>query len=197
MTGVWGYAPLALIVTAGDVMSYPWANALMYRAAGSSVTVQQGNGGGGRDGRPAQEIKLGGLNELWARAETQVPAWQSISLRIPASNRAPVAFTIDSGNGIRPQTRGTLTLDRKTGEIRQWDPFGSNDPGRRLRTWFRFVHTGEYYGATGQTIAGVATAGGAFLVWTGLSLALRRLRTWLVKREAKVEKRETVEAAAR
>lgn len=196
VTGVWCFAPLVLLVAAGVVMSYPWANALVYRAAGSAVPAQQGNGGG-REGRPAQEIKLGGLNELWAQAETQVPGWQSISLRIPASNRAPLAFTIDSGNGIRPQTRGTLTLDRKTGEIKQWEPFGSNDPGRRLRTWFRFVHTGEYYGVAGQTVAGVATAGGAFLVWTGLSLALRRLRKWIAKREGKLENREAVELTTR
>ena len=85
VTGIWCFAPLVLIVAAGVVMSYPWANALVYRAAGSAVPVQQGNGnGGGREGRPAQEIKLGGLNELWAQAERQVPGWQSISLRVPA-----------------------------------------------------------------------------------------------------------------
>jgi uncharacterized iron-regulated membrane protein len=191
VTGIWCFLPLVLIVTAGVVMSYPWANALVYRVAGSAVPVQ-GNGGGregGREGRPAQEIKLEGINTLWTKAEAQVPAWQSISLRIPAGNRAPVVFTIDQGNGIRPQTRGTLTLDRKTGDVKQWETFDTNEPGRKLRTWFRFVHTGEYYGATGQTIAGIATAGAALLVWTGLSMALRRLRKWLASRPPAVQER--------
>jgi threonine/homoserine/homoserine lactone efflux protein len=40
----------------------------------------------------------------------------------------------------------------------------------------RFGHTGEAGGVIGETVAAVASLGAAFLVWTGLSLALRRLR---------------------
>jgi hypothetical protein len=36
----------------------------------------------------------------------------------------------------------------------------------------------------GQTIAALASAGGALLVYTGLSLALRRLFAWLSRRRA-------------
>lgn len=46
----------------------------------------------------------------------------------------------------------------------------------------RFAHTGEVAGVVGQTVAGLASLGGAFLVWTGISLALRRLRAWLGRR---------------
>jgi hypothetical protein len=38
----------------------------------------------------------------------------------------------------------------------------------------RPVHTGDL----GQSIAFLASAGGAVLVWTGLSLAWRRARSW-------------------
>ena len=48
--------------------------------------------------------------------------------------------------------------------------------------WSRFVHTGEYYGIVGQTVAGVASAAGVMLVWTGVSLALRRFAAWNVRR---------------
>jgi hypothetical protein len=43
----------------------------------------------------------------------------------------------------------------------------------------RFAHTGEVLGLAGQTIAGMATAGGTVLVYTGIALAFRRLRAWL------------------
>lgn len=59
--------------------------------------------------------------------------------------------------------------------------------GRRARSWLRFAHTGEFYGLTGQTIAGLASLGGAFLVYTGLSLALRGLAAWLKRRRAAEE----------
>jgi TRAP-type mannitol/chloroaromatic compound transport system permease small subunit len=37
-------------------------------------------------------------------------------------------------------------------------------------------------GVVGQTIAGLVSTGGAFLVITGLGLAIRRLRAWLGRR---------------
>jgi hypothetical protein len=42
-------------------------------------------------------------------------------------------------------------------------------------------------GLAGQTVAGIATGGGAVLVWTGLALAWRRWRAWVKRRrEARV-----------
>ncbi len=116
-------------------------------------------------------------------------------MRLAASDRAPVVFTIDASDGGQPQKRATLTLNRRTGEVEKWEPFASQDAGRRARTWFRFVHTGEYYGIAGQTIAGIASAGGALLVWTGLSLALRRLRSRLSRNASSAPPR-TREAVA-
>jgi hypothetical protein len=39
-------------------------------------------------------------------------------------------------------------------------------------------------GIPGQTVAGLVTAGGAVLVWTGLALAWRRWRAWMKRRAA-------------
>ncbi|HEX6214823.1 MAG TPA: PepSY domain-containing protein, partial [Vicinamibacterales bacterium] len=56
--------------------------------------------------------------------------------------------------------------------------------GRRARSWLRFAHTGEFYGLMGQTIAGIASLGGVFLVYTGFALAIRRLLAWIKRRNA-------------
>ena len=101
---------------------------------------------------------------------------------MPTTDAAPVVFTIDQGTGGQPHKRGTLTLDRATGSVVKWEPFSSNSPGRRLRTILRFAHTGEVLGLPGQTIAGVASAGGAVLVYTGLALSLRRFLSWRRRR---------------
>jgi sulfite reductase (NADPH) flavoprotein alpha-component len=42
--------------------------------------------------------------------------------------------------------------------------------------WVRGLHTGEALGFAGQTIAGLASLGGCFLVWTGFAMAWRRFR---------------------
>ena len=43
----------------------------------------------------------------------------------------------------------------------------------------RFAHTGEVLGIPGQTVAGLVSAGGVVLVWTGIALALRRFLAWI------------------
>jgi len=178
--GIWCVVPLIVIVGSGVVMSYPWANDLVYRITGSEVPQPSGPGRGGAGGRggPGRSgpaFETGRLNAMWAKAEQQVPEWKIITFRPPASPRAPIQFQIDSGDGGRPQLRGQLTFDRKTGDVTRWEPFSSNSPGRRLRTWLRFSHTGEAFGIPGETIAALASAGAMFLVWTGISLAIRRL----------------------
>jgi uncharacterized iron-regulated membrane protein len=113
-----------------------------------------------------------------ASAVALMPDWKTISVALPAGNAPRVILTLDSGDGGQPQKRATLTVDRRTGETVRWEPFSSQSSGRQARTWLRFAHTGEVYGLTGQTVAGLVTAGGAVLVWTGLALALRRFTAW-------------------
>ena len=83
-------------------------------------------------------------------------------MRLPDSPRRPVTFTIDTGDGGQPQKRSTLTVDRAAASVVRWEIFADQNSGRRLRSWSRFVHTGEAFGLTGQTIA---IDGGQHLAW--------------------------------
>jgi uncharacterized iron-regulated membrane protein len=80
--------------------------------------------------------------------------------------------------------RSTLTLDGTSGADLRWEPYVASSAGQKLRGWIRFAHTGELGGVAGEAVASVASAGGAFLVYTGVSLALRRLSAWRVRRRA-------------
>lgn len=179
--GFWCCVPLFFVVLSGVVMSYPWASDMVYRAAGNEPPAQGKGKGRDRGGRPHQAaVDLTGVDRLLERAEQHaaetVPQWRSISFQIPTGAQGPVSFTIDGSNGGQPQKRGTLQLNRKTSAVENWETYDRLDKGRQYRTWMRFIHTGEYYGLTGQTVAGIASAGGALLVWTGIALAIRRLR---------------------
>ena len=72
--------------------------------------------------------------------------------------------------------------DASTGEVVKWEPFVGQNFGRRLRAWVRPLHTGEAGGIVGQGLAGVGSAGATVLVWTGVSLAWRRLRSFRRRR---------------
>jgi uncharacterized iron-regulated membrane protein len=122
------------------------------------------------------------LDPLWTRAQAQVPDWRSISLRVPASPQAPAVFSIDAGDGGQPHLRSTLTLDSRTGDVIRVETFSDLTLGRRIRNTMRFAHTGEVLGIPGQTVAGIVSAGGAVLVWTGWALAWRRFRSWAGRR---------------
>jgi uncharacterized iron-regulated membrane protein len=180
--GSWSAIPLFFIVLSGVIMSYPWANDLLYRLTGNEPPAQQGPPEGAGQRAQAPSLSFDGLNQLWAKAEKQDPEWRSISIRLSSAVDAPVTFTIDRGTGGQPDKRSTLILDRKTGDVVRWETFSEQNPGRRLRSLARFTHTGEAFGLIGQTVAGIASFGGVMLVWTGSALVIRRVEAWNRKR---------------
>jgi uncharacterized iron-regulated membrane protein len=199
--GLWSCVPLFIVVLTAMPISFPWANAFVYRAVGEEPPQQGGRGGGGGDRaesrRSQDRPSVAGLNALWAVAERQVDGWRTINVRIPASDRASVVFAIDKGDGGQPQHRSTLTLNRATGDVVSYEAFVDQSLGRRLRSISRFAHTGEVLGIPGQTIAGLATAGAVVLVWTGIALTLRRFRSWVARRgKREIEAVTTRDASA-
>jgi len=136
----------------------------------------------------------GGVDAAWIAAQSQIPSWRTMTTRLASSTNAPVVIAVDEGYGGQPQKRTTFTVNRASGVVVKAEDFQSLSAGRRLRSWLRFAHTGEIYGLTGQTIAGLASAGGAVLVYTGLALVLRRLVAW-IKRRRSVDAFEQQQAA--
>ena len=212
--GVWCWVPLVLVVGSGVIMSYPWASNLLYTMTGSPLPPQPGVGGPGRGGPGKGDVKgpgrggpaagpgfgggfpgfgggppanWDGLDQAWPKAEQQVAGWKSIRVQGSANADAPLTFAIDRGDGTQPQLRGTLMVNRSTGAVMNWADFSSNSTGQQLRLLARFTHTGESLGVWGQTIAGLATVGGAMMVYTGIALSLRRLFAWRRRRKQQTE----------
>lgn len=190
--GIWALIPLFIVLLTALPMSYSWANDLVYRITGTTPPppVRRGDGpppGGrpseARSERPSAPAIGTGYDRMWSRAASQVPNWNSITARIAVSGREPMTFTIDAGTGGEPQKRSTLLLNPATAGVVKFETFADSNRGRRLRIWSRFAHTGEYYGVIGQTVAGAASAAGVMLVWTGVSLALRRFAAWNARRK--------------
>ena len=206
--GMWSAVPLFIVVVTALPISFPWANAALYRAVGETPPAAPG----ARTDRPEpvvarreaaaqpdtrrEALPLSGLDALMARAERQVPGWRTITLRLPTAPASPVTFAIDQGDGGQPHLRSNLTLDRATGRVLTYESFADQSLGRRLRSISRFAHTGEVLGLPGQTIAGLATAGATVLVWTGIALALRRLRAWIRRRGHTAAPAEKSQSAA-
>lgn len=185
--GIWAAVPLLVVVVGAVPISYPWASNAVYRLAGD---VPPAPGGGPAQGRAEPRgttpgaPSFAGLDAAWSTAQTAVTPWRAMTVRLGGASDAPFVFTVDEGNAGQPQLRHTITVDRRSGAIVAHERFGDLSAGRRLRSWLRFAHTGEYYGVAGQTAAGLASAGGAVLVYTGIALACRRWFAWMRRRAA-------------
>jgi uncharacterized iron-regulated membrane protein len=185
--GFWCAPALMVLTATAVIMSYTWANNLLYRVSGSPVPVARGRDAGpgnspaaGRGDRAGNEHQIPDeIDALWTRAEQQVPEWRTITMRWPARRNAPVTFAIvePSWNAF---ARSQLSLNVGTGDIVSWAPYAGNNLGQKMRQWARFAHTGELGGWPGQTVAAVACTGGVVPVVTGLALASRRLIGWSV-----------------
>lgn len=168
--GFWACIPLFVIIVSGTVIAYPWANALVFRLAGETPPPQKD----GKPKKPDAPRNLTGIDSALTAVKAANPDWQTILLTIPSGKTATFAVS-DSHRG-RPDLRRQITVDLASSQILKTEGFESQSPGRQARTWLRWIHTGEAGGLPGQTIAGLAAASAAMLVWTGFALAWRRFR---------------------
>ena len=190
--GFWLALPLFFVVISATVISYPWASNLVYRLAG----VEPPRPASAQTARPQSPqrpvLDLAPVDTLIKNAQNHVSNWRSMNVRLPSDRETEVTFTVDEGWGGQPQLRTTLVLDKASGDVNRSQSFKDQNAGQRARSWLRFVHTGEFYGMVGQTIAGIASLSGAMLVYTGLALSFRRCRAWIGRR-----RREELTPAAR
>ncbi|HEX4166516.1 MAG TPA: PepSY-associated TM helix domain-containing protein, partial [Bryobacteraceae bacterium] len=174
--GIWCATPLLVIVLTGVVMSFQWANALLFRLSGSNPPVQgRGPGDARAHGRDLPTENQPNYERLLSISKNFNPTWRTITLNVVRNANSPVQVTVDNGTGGQPQNRTQYLLNRNTGAVLRTTPFADGSLGQRLRAFVRFGHTGEWGGFPGQLIAAIASLGACVLVYTGLSLSIRRL----------------------
>ncbi len=183
VVGFWCSLVLVVLTVTAAVISYQWAANLLYTLTGNEAPPAQRSAPGPGPAEAAPFTVPANIDQLWSTAERQADGAKSISLRLPVTNDA--VFTIDEGKSWNIFARSTLTLDAGTGSTIKWDAYEDRNSAQKLRSWFRFTHTGESFGIVGQFIGFVACLGGAYLVYTGLSLAVRRFSRWLRGRTKK------------
>lgn len=187
----WSLVPLVLIIGSGVIISYPWANAAFYGAYGASAPKQGGPAFLGDLRKEAQmtvpeaeAAKLASLQQSVDAAKVVYPDWKKINLFVHPKADVPITrVLVHTGNGVLPEQMSTVVFDRRIGQVADVQTHEEMRPVEKGRMWIRFIHTGEQYGLVGSTLAGLASLASAFLVYTGLALALRRLLEHLKKRK--------------
>jgi uncharacterized iron-regulated membrane protein len=183
--GIWCALPLLVIALTGVVMSFDWANALLFRITGSTP-APSGRRGGDRPSRGQSDLgQEPDYDKMLVAAKALNSNWRTITLNLARDSQSPLTTIIDTGSGEQPQDRTQYILNRETSAVTKTISFSDSSLGQKLRTFVRFGHTGEYFGLIGQAIAAIASLGACILVYTGLSLAFRRFAAlWKRKRAA-------------
>ncbi|HWA25661.1 MAG TPA: PepSY-associated TM helix domain-containing protein [Lacunisphaera sp.] len=141
---------------------FPAAELITFRlgAGGSRGGQTQTEGDRRREVPPAGEVRSESPREGGRESRGRAPQAVNITVKQP---------------GAWPRTATTtLVLNPYTGEELKREGFDSLSTGRRIRSWTRFLHTGQALGWVGQLFAGLACLGGCFLVYTGAALSWRR-----------------------
>lgn len=192
--GFWLLIPITIMAVTGMIISYRWAGNLIYHAVGEEPPVRRGSS----DGRPNQGNRLTpptiesiyqtaagsakpgdnvdtvkitpSLESIYQVAAADQPTWNSINLHLPVGATSTAQIKIP---GTWPRTAST-SLTITDGTVSERSDFDDLTTGRQLRTWSRFLHTGQALGWGGQLIAAIGCIGGCFLVYTGFALSWRR-----------------------
>jgi len=122
---------------------------------------------------PAAGSILLSQQALLAAVQQQAPHWHSITLRLGDMAKG-ASFAVKQRDGRPRFVAAQFTLSPYTAEVLRAETYADYNTGRRLRSWMRFLHTGEALGPVAQFIAGLASLGGVVLAYTGLALAWRR-----------------------
>ncbi len=134
----------------------------------------EGRGGPGGEGRGGEGRSEGrGAADATPRAPRGEGAPTTSSA--PASTTLPaVTVTVRESTSWPRTANTTLSLNPYTGEILKRTGYADQAAAQQVRSWTRFLHTGEALGFWGQLVAGLACLGGVFLVYTGFALSWRR-----------------------
>lgn len=179
--GFWSLIPLIAIVATATAFSYPsvrdfvnetTAEPEQERSAQQTPVISAPAG--------AETMSL---TRLMAVTQQELGNdWYKIAAAPARNASSPVEMRISLEKSMAPTKQVTWSLNPYTGEILTksgWDQLSTSGKANQI---IRRMHTGEFYGFIGQTIAGLVSLFACIMVYTGLALAWRRLISPLLKK---------------
>lgn len=160
-------------------LTYAAALARIQETIPSWETITLREGLPRRRGAPAQQPAAGSPPSSPAPAVVTptAPAPAPAAERPRSEGRRalqPYSATVTADDGSPAFVATQVVVHPFTGEFLSRSGYAEQTPGRKIRTWLRFLHTGQALGKPGQFLAALACLGGLVLVYSGFALSYRR-----------------------
>ncbi len=172
--GFWAIIPLFVIVSTATIFHFKWANQIIYSVYGEETPAPRTYPkiAAALASKPNYEY-LFSVAQQYAE-NNAAKDWYSMWLEFDEESNQ-VRFYIDRSLGNQPSAAFSLHLDINTSSVVKVKYHSDWSKGDQAWDVARYLHTGEYFGIIGQTIAGLASLAACFLVYTGFTLSWRRL----------------------
>ncbi|MFZ9748147.1 MAG: PepSY-associated TM helix domain-containing protein [Opitutaceae bacterium] len=184
--GFWTLPLILVLAGSGVVLSYKWANTLVFQLAGEQPPpnlIPPAPPPLNLQAPPAGATPLTS-DAAVAAVQKAYPEWSLVTVRFnpprttaPAAGAKPprtLALVVKEKAPWPRFNQPTVTLDAYSGEIVRTEGYATLSPGMQARRWVRLLHSGEAMGRFVQLLSGLACLGGCVLVYTGFALTWRR-----------------------
>jgi len=172
--GMWALPALLVIAITATLFHFQWANAALHGFFNEALPQKEKH-------VDVQSLDADAVSydTLFEKAKYHAEQhgyadWYSMWMEI-GEHEGEARFYIDKSIGHRQELAYSLYFDTRSGEVTKVLRKQDWSAGGQAWGTSRFLHTGEYFGFVGQTIAGAICLLCCILVYTGFLLAVKRL----------------------
>lgn len=166
VAGTWLFLLFLFSAGTGLSWSYDWYKEGIYRAL--SVELPKKPKSGPQDWVSAVQFEQH-LAPVWPRLQAELPAFESASILFGslASDAIKVEYLAENAPHIR--AKNTLTFS-PSGELLSHKRFAEKPWGEQITASWKMLHTGQYWGWSGQLMLMLSSMSLLGFAWLGLSL---------------------------
>jgi uncharacterized iron-regulated membrane protein len=177
VTGFYTSAFLLIIVFTGLIMTFSWANKLLFTITGSKPVFEQPK-------QPASVFQTGiqplPIGEILALQE-EIEHVSSYTIRPPRDSSGTYTLNVLPEGAVETAT-DTYFIDQFSGKVISVQKFADKSAGQRARAFVKPIHTGSVYGWPTKIISFIVCLLSLIFPVTGVMMWLNRIKKKTGKR---------------
>jgi len=178
VTGFYTSAFLLITVSCGLIMTFPWANKLLFTITGSKLVMEQPK-------QPESVYQAGlkplTIDQILASSQQEIEKTASSTVRSPRDSSGTFAINVLPKGAVETAS-DTYFIDQYSGKVISVQKFADKSAGERARAFVKPIHTGSVYGLPTKIISFIVCLLSLIFPVTGIMMWLNRIKKKAGKR---------------